>query len=216
MRLDLDCAVTCADGAFGELSDVIIDPGIRRVTHLVVQPAGHHHHHLARLMPIGRARAGERAKGGVVLDCTVAQVNELHPIHTAEYVRLADRPAHDADSDVGIEDEFALPPSELLGAGAMGIGMEPIDVDPHVTVSFDRVPAGTVEIRRDSAVSSSDGHHVGHVVGFVLDDRAQIARLVLEHGHLWGKRELQIPGASIDRILSDEVVLTLSKDEVGR
>ena len=65
-------------------------------------------------------------------------------------------------------------------------------------------------------MSSSDGHHVGHVVGFVLDDRAQIARLVLEHGHLWGKRELQIPGASIDRILSDEVVLTLSKDEVGR
>jgi sporulation protein YlmC with PRC-barrel domain len=216
MRLDLDCTVTCADGAFGELSDIIIDPGTRRVTHLVVQPAGHHHHHLARLMPIGRARAGERAKPGVVLDCTVAEVNELRPIHTADYVRLGERPTRDGDSDVGIEDEFALPPAELLGAGAMGIGMEPIDVDPHVTVSFDRVPTGTVEIRRDSAVTSSDGHQVGHVVGFVLDDQKQIARLLLEHGHLWGKRELEVPSASIERILSDEVHLTLSKDEVGR
>jgi hypothetical protein len=91
-----------------------------------------------------------------------------------------------------------------------------MDVDPHVTVSFDRVPTGTVEIRRDSAVSSSDGHRVGHVVGFVLDDQQQIVRLVLEHGHLWGKRELELPSGSIDRIRSDEVVLTLSKDEVAR
>jgi sporulation protein YlmC with PRC-barrel domain len=214
MRLDLDCTVTCADGAFGELSDIIIDPGTRRVTHLVVQPAGHHH--LARLMPIGRARAAEQAKEGVVLDCTVAEINALRPIHTADYVRLGDRPAADADTDVGIQDEFALPSAGLVGAGAMGIGMEPMDVDPHVTVSFDRVPTGTVEIRRDSEVSSSDGHHVGHVVGFVLDDQAQIVRLVLEHGHLWGKRKVEVPSGSIDRILSDEVVLTLSKDEVGR
>jgi hypothetical protein len=98
----------------------------------------------------------------------------------------------------------------------MGAGMEAIDVDPHTTVSFDRVPTGTVEIRRDSKVSSSDGHHVGHVVGFVLNEQREIARLVLKHGHLWGKRELQVPSGSIDRILSDEVVLTLSKDEVGR
>jgi hypothetical protein len=129
-------------------------------------------------------------------------------------VRLGDRPAPDAGSDIGIEDGFEMPPAQLLGA--IGVGMEPMDVDPHVTVSFDRVPPGTVEIRRESAVSSADGHHVGHVVALVLDDHGQVARLVLEHGHLWGKRELEIPGASIDRILSDEVVLALAKDEVGR
>jgi hypothetical protein len=43
-----------------------------------------------------------------------------------------------------------------------------------------------------------------------------ISGLVLEHGHPWGKRELEIPGASIDCSLSDEVPLTPSKDEVGR
>jgi hypothetical protein len=127
MRLDLDCAVTCADGPFGELSDVIIDPGGLRVTHLVVQPPDHHH--LARLLPIGRARAGELAKATVTLDCTIAEINELQPIHESSYVRLSERPAQDDESDVGIEEGFILAPTESLGAGALGA--EAIEVDPR-------------------------------------------------------------------------------------
>jgi hypothetical protein len=88
MRLDLDSSVACADGPFGELSDIVIDPGTRRVTHLVVQPP--ERHYLARLMPIGRVRVDE-GRGGVVLDCTVADVNEVKPLHRAEYVRLGER-----------------------------------------------------------------------------------------------------------------------------
>ena len=212
MRLILDCAVTCADGDFGELSDVIIDPGTLRVTHLVVQPP--EHHHLARLLPISRARSGQRADAGVVLDCTVAEINELPPIHESDFVRLIDGLPDAGDADIGIEAAAPLPSMETLGAGAMG--SEAIDPDPYMSVSFDRVPKGTVEIRRRSGVTSSDGHHVGHVVGFVLDDQDQIASLVLEHGHLWNKRELEVSSGSIDRIQSDEVTLTLSKDGVGR
>jgi sporulation protein YlmC with PRC-barrel domain len=212
MRLILDCAVTCADGAFGELSDVIIDPATLRVTHLVVQPP--EHHHLARLLPISRARSGQPADAGVVLDCTVAEINELPPIHESDFVRVADGPPDAGESDVGIEAASVLPPMEALGPGAMG--SEAIEIDPYMTVSFDRVPKGTVEIRRRSGVTSSDGHHVGHVVGFVLDDQDQITSLVLQHGHLWNKHELEVSSGSIDRIQSDEVTLTLSKDEVGR
>ena len=212
MRLDLDCAVTCTDGAFGELSDIIIDPGTLRVTHLVVQPAGDHS--VARLLPVSRARGGKRAKEGVALDCTLAEINGLPQIHESDLVRLSERPVPDGDFDVGIEDGSILPPTQSLGVGALG--GEAIEVDPYMAVSFDRIPKGTVEIRRHSGVSSSDGHRLGHVVGFVLDDADQIAGLVLEHGHLWGKRELELPGGSIDRIRSDEVALTLSKDEVGR
>jgi uncharacterized protein YrrD len=205
----LDCAVACADGPFGELSDIIIDPSSLRVTHVVVQPP--EHHHLARLMPISRLRSGA---AGVVLDCTVAEINELPPVHESDYVRLSDRPAEDPDSDIGIEDGSMLPPMESLGAGALGA--ESIEVDPYIAVSHDRVPKGTVEIRSRSGVWSSDGHHIGRVVAFVLDDSDQITRLVLEHRHLFSKHELEVPSGSIDRIRSDEVVLTLSKDEVGR
>ena len=90
-----------------------------------------------------------------------------------------------------------------------------IDVDPHVMLSYDRIPLGQVEIRRSSGVTSADEHHLGHVDGFVLDDEQQIAHLVLEHGHLWGRREVVIPVSAVDRVETDEVVLTLSKDEVG-
>jgi sporulation protein YlmC with PRC-barrel domain len=213
MRLDLDCHVTCADGRFGELADIVVDPSSRRVTHLVVQPRDQHFR--ARLVAIGRARI-ENAKREVILDFTLAEIDELKPLHRTEYVRLGGRPAEDAGSDVGIEADFLPLPYGSLGTTALGAGIEPLDVDPHVALSYDRVPKGTVEIRRESEVRSSDGHHVGHVVAVVLNAQEHISDLVLEHGHLWGKREIAIPNASIDRLLSDEVVLSLSKDEVGR
>lgn len=213
MRLDLDCPVACADGSFGELSDVVIDPGARRVTHLVVAP--HERHDLARLTPIARARSGQPG-GGVVLDCTLAELNQLASVHRADYVRLGERPVREPGSDVGIEDALELPPYESLGASALGVGPEQFDGDPHVTLSYDQVPEGTVEVRRQSDVTSSDGHRLGHIVALVVDGQQQIAQLVLEHGHLWAKREVSIPIDSIDRIASDEVLLTLTKDEVGR
>lgn len=205
--------MTCTDGRFGELADIVVDPSSRRVTHLVVQP--HDQHFRARLVAIGRARI-ETAKRELILDFTLAEIDDLKPLHRTEYVRLGGRPVEDAGSDVGIEADFLPVPYSSLGTTAFGAGIEPLDVDPHVTLSYDRVPKGTVEIRRESEVRSSDGHHVGHVVAVVLNAQEHISDLVLEHGHLWGKRELAIPNASIDRLLSDEVVLSLAKDEVGR
>ena len=35
-------------------------------------------------------------------------------------------------------------------------------------VNYDRVPKHEVEIRRSSAVISTDGHHLGHVEGFLI------------------------------------------------
>ncbi len=90
-----------------------------------------------------------------------------------------------------------------------------LDYDQHVAVSYHRVPVGEVEIRRESPVTSSDGHHLGHVVGFVIDKQKGIVHLVLEHGHLWGKRQVAIPGSAIGRLETDEVTLSLSSEAVG-
>lgn len=201
----------CADDAFGELADVVIDPSTQRVTHLVVEP--HERHDLARLVPIGRAQLDSGSGGRISLDFTVGELNEVEPLHDSAYVRLGERPLT-SNWDVGIQEITQMPLSGSLGVNALGAGMEPVGFDAHGTVSYDRIPKGTVEVRRASEVTSSDGRHVGHVVGFVIDERGQIAQLVLEHGHLWGKREIEIPIGSIDRIESDEVVLSVSNDEV--
>jgi sporulation protein YlmC with PRC-barrel domain len=212
MRLDLGSPVDCSDGAFGELADVVIDPSTRRVTHLVVQP--HDRHDLARLVPIDRAHAAEGAEG-IVLESTVAEINQLEPLVKSAYLRLGEFPVEDPDWEVGIEELFALPYYGSFAPGGLGSGMGSTEIDPHVSISYDRIPKDKVEIRRQSAVTSSAGDHLGHVDGFVVDDQEQIAHLVLQHGHLWGKREIAIPIGAVAKIENDVVKLTLSADEVG-
>ena len=98
---------------------------------------------------------------------------------------------------MGIEEAILQPylTADYYGVGGVG----PIDGDPHVVVSYDRVPKGDVEIRRMSTVISADGQPVGHVDGLVIDDAGgQLTHVVLEHGHLWGKREVTIPIADVE------------------
>ena len=71
-------------------------------------------------------------------------------------------------------------------------------------------------MRRRSAVTSAQGDRLGHVDAFVVDDDRRITYRVSEHGHLWGKREVHVPIDSVQRINNEGVVLSLSKDEVGR
>lgn len=209
MRLDLGSPVRCTDDAFGELADVVIDPETRRVTHLVVRP--HQRDEQARLVPVDRARAGETSDATISLGCTVAEMSEFELVRESDYVRLGEVPVEDPEWDVGIEERLALPSS--MGMDTLGSGA--VDVDPHVMLSYDRIPMGEVEIRRTSSVRSADGHHLGHVDGFVLDGEQQIAHFVLEHGHLWGRREVVIPADAVARVETDAIVLTLSKDAVG-
>lgn len=209
MRLDLGCAVHCSDGAFGEIADVVIDPTTRRVTHLVVQPHGHLES--ALLVPVERVRAGAAGESGITLDRTIAEIGGLEPVQEAAYLRLGEFPVEDPDWDVGVQDILAMPYYQDLG----GVSGVTVDYDQHVTVRYDRIPKGEVELRRASAVRSSDGHHLGHVDGFLVDDEEHITHIVLERGHLWGKREIAIPIGAIAAMETDAAVLTLSKDEVG-
>jgi sporulation protein YlmC with PRC-barrel domain len=203
MRLELGSAVMCRDGRYGELADIVVDPITRRVTHLVVQP--HHHQEQARLVSIELARALDE---GLELDCSLADLDALKPVRESEYLRVGEFPADDPAWDVGIESVLALPVYQDLDS--MGASIDP---DPHVMVNYDRIPKHEVEIRRASDVLSSDGHRVGHVDGFLISDD-DTADIVLEHGHLWGKREIVIPSTAVASVENDSVTLSLTKDEV--
>ncbi|MGO9958864.1 MAG: PRC-barrel domain-containing protein [Solirubrobacteraceae bacterium] len=212
MRIDLDIAVSCADGAFGELADVVIDRGTLRLTHLVVVPRGGDRR--PRLAAIEGARSAVGSEG-ISLACTVAELSESESIQQSAYVRPSELPGGGPDWDVGIQDIYPSPEYGSLGPEILGAAMT-MEYDDHVAVSYHRVPKGGVELRRSSPITSSDGHHVGHVVGFVIDDDDQrVTELVLEHGHLWGKRTVVIPGPAIERFETDELTLGLTGDEVG-
>ena len=211
MRIDLDMPVSCADGDYGALADVVIDLATRRLTHLVVAP--HDRQDQPRLVPIDGAYGGDGPEG-ISLAYTVAEISQSEPIQESAYVRPGELPAAGSDWAVGIQEIYSMPESGSLGPEIMGAGVG-MEYDQHVAVSYHRIPADAVEIRRASPVTSADGHQLGHVVGFVLDDDQRITRLVVEHGHLWGKRMVAIPGSAIDRFETDELILSLTGDEVG-
>lgn len=212
MRFELDCEIECADGGYGALADLVIDAKTRRLTHLVVHPHGRPE--LARMVPVSSARVDRSSSAGISLNCTIAEIDQLAQIHESQYVRIGDKPVEDSPWSPGIEEVATVSTYEAPGIGTLGGGVGPVELDPHVIVNYDRVPHGTVEIRRESEVITGDNKCIGHVVAVVVDDQAQIREFVLEHGHLWGKREIVIPIDAVARIESDEIVLALSSDGV--
>ena len=38
---------------------------------------------------------------------------------------------------------------------------------------------------------------------------------MLERGHLWGRREVVIPAAAVERVQNDSITLKLTKQQVG-
>jgi sporulation protein YlmC with PRC-barrel domain len=209
VRLELGSPVNCTDGPFGKLADVVIDPTKRRVTHLVVEPEGDSGK--ARLVPIELASAGEGEPAAISVRCSVEEANQLEPVEEYAYVRLGESPDLEPGWDIGVESVLAEP---YFSAG-MGYETVPAQYDPHASVTYDRIPKGEVEIRRASEVASADGHRLGKVDGFLVDDDDAITHLVLERGHLWGRREVTIPINAVASVHTDAVTLALTKDEVG-
>jgi hypothetical protein len=188
---------------------VVIDPTRQRVTHLVVEP-----HRLdggARLVPIELVVPENGRETGVSLQCTVEDARRLPPVQEFAYLRLGESPANDPDWDIGIENVLALP----YFRGYADFGPQPLEYEASVSMTYDRIPKGEVEIRRASEVLSSDRQRLGHVDGFLVDVDDQITHLVLERGHLWGRREVAIPIGSVSRVVTDSVAVGLTKDEVG-
>ena len=205
MRLEVGKPVRCTDGPFGELADVVIDPIRKRVTHLVVEPR--HELGAPRLVPVDLADGGD-AESGISLRCTIEDVGRLTTVQESRYMRTGEIPASDPDWDVGVTDVLAMPYYSSMAAG-----MEP-GFEAPVGMTYDRVPKGEVEIRRSSAVLSADGHGVGHVEAFLVEGD-DITHIVLEHGHLWGRRDVTIPIGAVAEVETDAVTLSLSREQVG-
>jgi sporulation protein YlmC with PRC-barrel domain len=204
MRLELGNRVDCIDGPLGSLRDVVIDPTRRRVTHLVVEPD--REDEVARLVPIELAQPGDETTRAIGLRLTVEDAQRLAPVHDIAYLSVGDVLVDDPDWDVGIQEVLALPYYTAYD-------LEPIPLE--FLALYDRVPKNEVELRRASSVRSADGHELGEVDGFVVDGDDQITHLVLERGHLWGRREIAIPIGPVSGVQTDAVTVGLTKDEVG-
>jgi uncharacterized protein YrrD len=208
MRLELGRTVRLADGAAQQLVDVVIDSGSKRVTHLVVQPRDHGEE--ARLVPVGLAEDAGGGASELALRCTAKDLENFDLVHEFEVLHAGERPKEDSKWDVGVEDIVVTPSYAPTALGEYGGAL-----DSEVTVSYDRVPKGEIELRRASSVYSADGHHLGSVEGVDVSEGDRLSQLFFQRGHLWWKREVAVPADAIAKFESDTVTLGVNKDELG-
>jgi sporulation protein YlmC with PRC-barrel domain len=195
--------VACSDGVCGELNRVVVDPVARALTHLVVEPrnrAG-----AGRLVPIELV---DSAGTEIRLRCTMP---EFEALEDAEETRFL--PGASGDWGYAQGQMLSLPYYGLgmggMGTGGMGMG---IDAGPQ-SVTYDRVPAGEVEVRRGEHVHATDGP-IGQVQGLVIDPSDHhVTHVLLDEGHLWGKKRVAIPISTVKDV-KDGVRLNLTKDQV--
>ncbi len=108
--------------------------------------------------------------------------------------------------------KLGRPPRAHVGVRSGGRSPSPahLEFDPHVAVTYDRIPKGEVEIRRASNVISLDGHRLGDVEGFLVDRGERVTHVVLERGHVFGRREVTVPIEAVARVATDSVTLGLT------
>jgi sporulation protein YlmC with PRC-barrel domain len=192
--------VSCADGDCGEVSRVVVDPVARTITHLVVEPKGRQG--LGRLVPLDLV---DTSAGAMRLRCTREEFEQLAPAEETQFV-----PGSGGYADYGPGQVLALPYYGL--GGAVGVQGETL-AGTSQTVTYDTVPLGEVEVRRGDHVHATDGA-IGKVQGLVIDPGSRhVTHVLLQEGHLWGRKEVAIPISAVDRV-DDGIRLSISKKEV--
>ena len=193
----------CTDGVCGAVSRVVVDPVSQVVTHLVVEPK--HRAGLARLVPLDLVEA---ASPEVLLHCTLGAFDDLEPAEETQFV-----PGSVGYAAYGPEQVVAWPYYGLNpGAGLPG-GVDLGTAGFSPTVTYDRVPLGEVEVRRGDRVEATDGS-IGRIQGLVVDPHDhQVTHVLLQEGHLWGRKDVAIPIKAVSRV-GDTIRLNISKQEV--
>ena len=94
--------------------------------------------------------------------------------------------------------------------------MGPLEDEGGMSVSYDRIPKGEVEVRGATEVTAADGAFLGRLDGVVVEADGSITTLILERGHLWGRHRVEIPVSAVAQFETDGVSLALSKSEVKK
>jgi sporulation protein YlmC with PRC-barrel domain len=194
--------VSCSDGPCGSVIRVVVDPVARSVTDLVVEPperAG-----LGRLVPIDLADATGTE---IRLRCTQEEFEKLDSAEDTQFV-----PGTYGYGAFGPEQVVSWPYYSL--GGMDGVTADALAGGISQTVTYDMVPLGEVEVRRGDHVHATDGN-IGKVQGLVIDPRSHhVTHVLLQEGHLWGRKEVAIPISVVSSVEDDGIKLSIAKHEV--
>jgi hypothetical protein len=233
--------VYCDDGECGELVRVIVDPIKRAITHLVVERR--YGQEVGRLVPIDLVEEATQQK--LRLRCTQVNFEALEDAEETKFLPAQGGQWGYRQNQMMLMPFFGLRGMGMgmggmgmggMGMGGLGMGMGGLGMGglgmgglgmgmggrgmggmgaSQQAVTHDKVPPGEVEVRRGQRVHASDGP-IGHIRGLVVDaSDHQVSHVLLEEGHLWGKKEVSIPITAVTTVDDDGVRLSLTKAEVS-
>jgi sporulation protein YlmC with PRC-barrel domain len=187
-QFTIGARASCTDGHCGEVSRLIIDPATDTVTHLAIQPG--HRQEAARLVHVHLAEATDE---GIRLRCTLAEFDKLDHAEELDPVTGA---GPDLIGNVGITAGFS--------ARAW-----------RQTATFeDVIPGSEDEVGPGDPVLAVDGE-IGRVQGFLVNpDNDRVTHVLLQEGHLWGRKEVAIPISAVTRV-DEGIRLNLTTEQVG-
>jgi sporulation protein YlmC with PRC-barrel domain len=193
--------VSCSDGPCGSVKRVVVDPVARSVTDLVVEPP--EREGLARLVPLDLIDATGTE---IRVRCTLEEFEKLESAEDTQFVP-------------GTYGYGAFGPEQVVSWPYYGLGDTDVTADALAggisqTVTYDMVPLGEVEVRRGEHVHATDGN-IGQVQGLVIEPRSHhVTHVLLQEGHLWGRKEVAIPISAVASVDDDGIKLSITKHQV--
>lgn len=177
---------SCSDGLGGKVSRLVMDPVALTVTHLVIEPK--HRAEPGRLVPVHLV---DTTADHLRLRCSIAEFDKLE---LAEETQVAE--GLDYAGGYGqAEAVQSFGGMGSMGGSGMGIGMGLGHSAPVVV--HDVVPLGETDVQRGESVHALDGE-IGKVQGFLVDPGDNhITHVLLQEGHLWGRKEVSIPISAV-------------------
>jgi hypothetical protein len=149
----------------------------------------------------------------IQLRCTQAEFEKLEEAQETQFLS-------------GAPGDWSYPQHQMLswpyyaaglggGVGVSGsVGMAVGFGESSHSSTHDRVPAGDVEVRRGDRVRATDGE-IGKVQGLVVDPTEhKVSHVLLDEGHLWGRKRVAIPISAVASAESG-ISVNLTKDQVG-
>jgi sporulation protein YlmC with PRC-barrel domain len=195
----IGATVSCSDGECGKLTQVVVDPVAQTLTHLVVEPV--HRAGLGRLVSRHLVVPGTDA-GSVQLGISLVEFDALPRAEETDFL-----PGGSGSDAYAAHELYYWPYYGLAG------GVDPYSTLASGIVTKDTIPAGEVEVRRGDRVHASDGE-IGKVEGLVIEpEGGHVTHVLLQEGHLWGRKEVAIPMTAVEKI-EEGVSVSLSKREI--
>lgn len=190
MDIPMDAEVFCTDGYSGRSTRVILRRKTEEVTHFVVKEKEPPHREI--LIPMKAVTA--TTPDSISLSYTRGKLAQARPFIETEYVRV-DIPRY--------------------AGGMYSMAGELYRESEVLPLKHKLTPAGELDLRRGARVEAADGQ-VGRVEEFLVDPETdRITHLILQEGHLWGKKDVSIPVSQIERIEDNTVHLKIDKRAIG-